>query len=370
MLQAINSANSSPTWTPDAPPYRVLIVDADDAHHRLVRRVLEAPEFVVTGVVDGERALTEIERTAYDVILLDHALPGINGLDLCRIVRANARLRLLPILILTGMPRQRDAIDCLHAGADDFISKPFSAPELLARVRGAATRKRLVDDLDDAESILVSLAKLVEARDSETGDHCGRLVGLGRHFADALGLDVPARKVLRRAAYLHDLGKVAIPDAILLKKGPLNEAELEVMRKHPTIGAGLCAPLASLQDVVEVILCHHECWDGSGYPVGRAGTDIPYLARVFQIVDVFDALSSQRPYKRALPLAEALPIMAKETVRGKWDPQLMPVFVEMLSRHPEYAADVEAADHLEDCLRTLRISGGLNGTRFAGRGES
>lgn len=369
MLQKINSANSLPTWTLDAQPYRVLVVDADDAHHRLVQRVLEAPEFIVTGVVDGERALTELERTKYDVVLLDHALPGINGLDLCRIVRANARQRLLPILILTGMARQRDAIDCLHAGADDVISKPFWPPELLARVRGAAARKRLVDDLDDAEAILVSLARLVEARDSETGDHCGRLVGLGRHFADVLGLDAPARKVLRSAAFLHDLGKVAIPDAILLKAGPLTEAEKQVMRKHPTIGAELCAPLSSLEDVVGVILNHHECWDGSGYPAGRAGTEIPYLARVFQIIDVFDALSSRRPYKRALPFAEVLPIMASETLGGKWDPQLMPIFVEMLSRHPEYAEDIDTVDRVEDCLRALRGSGALDGTRFAGRGQ-
>jgi putative two-component system response regulator len=205
----------------------------------------------------------------------------------------------------------------------------------MARVDSAVHHKRLTDQLDSAEAVLYALARMVEAKDEYTGDHCTRLAHNAVVFGEALGLRSDELTALRRAGVLHDIGKLGIPESILMKRGPLDAAEWDIMRQHTTIGAALCEPLKSMRLTAPVVRHHHERWDGSGYPHGLAGEAIPLLARVFQIVDIFDALSFSRPYKPAFPLERTVAILEEETARGWRDPQLMRVFLDLLVRQPE-----------------------------------
>jgi putative two-component system response regulator len=198
---------------------------------------------------------------------------------------------------------------------------------LTARVNSLARVRRLTENLDDAEKVLEMLARGVEAKDETTGDHCDRLTKAGIAFGTHLNFSTPDVKALGRAGVLHDIGKIGIPDAILLKPGKLTPDEWKVMETHTTIGAGLLKPLRTMQRVLPIVRNHHERWDGKGYPDGLAGEDIPLLARVFQLLDAFDALTSERPYKRAFTVEESCDILAKEAESGKWDPRLLKEFL-------------------------------------------
>jgi len=194
------------------------------------------------------------------------------------------------------------------------------------RVRNLVSFRRLTQDLEDAEQILFAVARAVEARDEGTGDHCDRISLLVARLGHRLGLDDESVKALRRAGYLHDIGKIGIPDAILLKPGKLSAEEWAVMRSHVDIGVKICAPLRTLRPVLPIIQHHHERRDGSGYPDRLAGDGVPFLARVFQIVDVYDALTNDRPYRKALPAVAALETIREETQRGWWDVRVVEAF--------------------------------------------
>ena len=229
----------------------------------------------------------------------------------------------------------------IRAGADDFISKPFNAAELSARVRSLVRIKRYTDELDTAEAVILSLAMTVEARDRHTEGHCQRLAAsataLGRH----LGLDDEDLAALRRGGILHDLGKVGIPDAILLKNGPLTPSEYDVMKQHTIIGDRLCGELRTLSQVRPIVRHHHEHFDGSGYPDGLRGEEIPLLAQIVAIADVFDALTSVRPYKAALPPDRACAELVIEAKRGWHQRQLVDAFITLV--HQEGAAPCSPA---------------------------
>jgi putative two-component system response regulator len=228
-----------------------------------------------------------------------------------------------------------DVVKGMEVGADDYVTKPFNSIELTARVRAAIERKHLTDRLDDAEAVLFSLARVVEARDTNTGDHCDRLAHIGVVFGKHLGLVQEDIEALRRGGVLHDIGKLGIPDNILLKKGKLDAEEWQIMRQHTVIGAALVSPLRTMQRTADIARCHHEKWNGTGYPDGLKGEEIPLIARVFQIVDIFDALSSERPYKPAFSRDKVIEIMEQETAAGFWDPRLMAVFLNIVRERPE-----------------------------------
>jgi putative two-component system response regulator len=237
--------------------------------------------------------------------------------------------------MITGSADQNDLVKSMRVGATDFMHKPYSPLELVARVSAAASHKRLLDQLDSAESLLFALARMVEAKDENTGDHCSRLAHGSVVFGTALGLNEEQLLALRRGGVLHDIGKLGIPDSILLKNGPLTDEEWVLMRQHTVIGARLCSGLNSMKLTVPIIRHHHERWDGSGYPDGLKGEEIPYLARIFQIVDVYDALASVRPYKPAWPHEKIIAAMEEETRKGWRDPELMAVFLDILHKRPE-----------------------------------
>jgi len=217
------------------------------------------------------------------------------------------------------------------AGAADFLCKPCELSELALRVRNLVSFRHLTRELDSAEEMVFTIARTIEARDGGTGDHCGRLAQLSIRLGQHLGLPAKKLKSLHRGAFLHDIGKVGIPDAVLLKAGQLNEQEWTVMRRHPEIGATICSPLRSLKPVLPIIRHHHERCDGSGYPDGLSGKEIPFLARVFQVVDIYDALTNDRCYRRALSPEHALNIIDTQTRRGWRDPEVVTVFTEMIS---------------------------------------
>lgn len=318
-------------------PYRILLVDDEAVQRQLERDILEASdiECEVEEARNGREALERLRTMPFDAVLLDKRMPAMDGDEVCRRVRDELQQRLLPLIMVTGTNSQEDLAASLQAGATDFIAKPYTPLELMARIRAAVRTKRLTDQLDSAESLLFTLARMVEAKDKTTGDHCSRLSHMSVVFGETLGLDNGQLEAMRRGGVLHDIGKLGIPDSILLKPGALTDAEWGIMRQHTNIGAHLCESLATMREVVPIIRHHHERWDGSGYPDAVRGDAIPLLARVFQIVDIYDALVSPRPYKRAFTTQEIVAIMREETARGWRDPALMEIFIDIVEQRPD-----------------------------------
>ena len=312
----------------DAP--KVLVVD-DHAPSRLTAVALLAMEgYEVIEADSGYTAIELVIQRQPDLILLDVMMPGIDGFQVCQLLKQDEHTRLIPVIFITALNDKRSRIQGIEVGADDFLSKPFDRLELAARVKSLVRQKRLNEDLDHAEKVLFSIARAIESRDPNTGDHCERLVTLGEAFAEFLNLSRNQIRNLMWGGYLHDIGKVGIPDVVLLKRGKLNPEEWDIMKKHVLIGEKICQPLRSMRGVIPIIRHHHERWDGSGYPDGLKEDEIPYLAQVFQMIDIYDALTSERPYKRAFSEEEALSVMAEETAKGWRNPKLMLQFTEFI----------------------------------------
>jgi putative two-component system response regulator len=295
---------------------RVLVVDDLEANIALVKRVLVAEGFEVCSTHRPDDAMNAVRREQPDVILMDVRMPGSTGFDLCRALKQDAATRLIPLVLMTALSNREDRLQAIEAGADDFVAKPLNVEELKARLRSLVRLKRFTDDLESAEQVIVSLALTIEARDGYTEGHCHRLAQYGTAVGEMLGLAPDDLQALHRGAYLHDVGKIGIPDSILLKPDRLTPDEVAQMKKHPLIGARLCGELRSLVRVRPIVRWHHERLDGSGYPDGLKGDAIPLLAQITGVVDVYDALTTQRPYREALSHAEARAILHDEVARG------------------------------------------------------
>lgn len=337
----------------------ILIVDDMATNRRLLAHCLKESEYHLTEATSGVHALEVLRQESFDLVLLDVMMPGIDGFETCRRIRQELGMALLPVIMITSMDSADDVVKGMAVGADDYVTKPFNRIELIARVRAAIERKRLTDRLDDAEAVLFALARMVEARDANTGDHCDRLAHIAVLFGKELGLASDDLDALRRGGVLHDIGKLGIPDNILLKKGSLDVEEWHIMKQHTTIGAALCSPLRTMQRTADIARYHHEKWNGAGYPYGLKGEEIPLIARVFQIVDVFDALSSERPYKPAFELEKVIEIMEKETAAGYWDASLMSVFLGLVREQPQKLVRCEddSEDRSMSVLADIQSSG-------------
>jgi len=310
--------------------YRILAIDDQEEILAILKGMLQTDNYNIITAASGEEALELFQEQTPDLILTDLEMPGMGGVKLLEEIRRHPEGKLLQLIVVTGSEDTSRTMAALDAGADEIIRKPFKLDELQIRVRNALAHKSLIDQLDSAENVVFSLAKMVEARDCETGDHCDRLGNYCRSFSDALKLDQPARETLFTGSYLHDIGKIAIPDAILLAARPLEDNEWKVMRSHPAKGESLCAGLHAARAALPIIRSHHEKWNGSGYPDGLKGEEIPRAARIFQIVDIFDALTSARPYKKALSIEEAMAIMERENSKGLYEPGLLDAWKELI----------------------------------------
>lgn len=280
----------------------------------------------------AEEAQALIKAQAPDLILLDVIMPGRSGYDLCVDLKADPVTRLIPVVMMTGLSDREDKIRGIEAGADDFLNKPLFPEELFARVKSLIKLKEYTDELEDAEDVLCTLGLSVEARDPYTEGHCERLAHMAYELGHQFNLDEDSLIALRRGGFLHDLGKITVPDEILKKGSNLTAAEWEIMKQHPITGEMICRPLKSLRPVLPIIRSHHEHWNGSGYPDRLGGEDIPLLARILQTVDVYDALTTERPYKRALNHNEAAEVMRREANSGLWDASLVEEFLRMMAK--------------------------------------
>lgn len=305
----------------------VLVADDLEAGRRLLARQLTAQGYRVIAVATGEEAVATTRAERPDLVLMDVLMPGLDGIGACRAIKADPALRLTPVVLVTSLASVDDRVRGIDAGADDFLSKPVNLHELRARAESLIRLKRYTDDLESAESVITSLALTVEARDPDTNGHCVRLA----RYAVALGraLDVPADDLpaLERGGFLHDVGKIGVPDAILLKPGPLTAGEFAIMQRHTIIGEQLCGELRSLRRVRPIVRHHHEHLDGSGYPDGLRGDAVPLLAQIMAVVDVFDALISARPYKKAFTGQEAYAELRAEAARGWRSPAIVEAFI-------------------------------------------
>lgn len=340
------SAPISPLRAESSGRATILLVDSIDINRQLIKGILKAGQYRILEARQPHEAFDLLDQADVDLIIADLIMPEIStdmkgGLEFCRRIKANRRTRLIPILILTSVQGNDNVIASLESGADEFLVKPLQPAVVRTRIRTMLRAKRTLDSLEEAETILFALAETVEQRDKETGNHCQRLAALSVAMGTAIGLPEDDLLALYRGGYLHDIGKIAIPDSILFKCGVLNEEEWLVMRSHPLKGEEICRRMRSLAPVLPIIRNHHEKWDGSGYPDGLAGEQIPLLARILQLADIYDALTSRRSYKSPYSADEAVATLQKEISMNWRDPELASVFVELV-RQPNFVTNSPA----------------------------
>ncbi|MGA2234350.1 MAG: HD domain-containing phosphohydrolase [Terriglobales bacterium] len=315
----------------------ILVVDDNVVSAALLKEMLASRGYQTVAVQNAAAAEAEIRREAPDLILLDVVMPGKSGYELCRELKEDSKTRLIPIVMITGLSAREDRLRGIEAGADDFLTKPISAEELFARVSSLLKLKEFTDELETADSVLCTLGLSVEARDPYTEGHCERLARNATDLGRFLGVDEESIVALQRGGYLHDLGKIAVPDEILKKGSDLTPAEWEIMKQHPVTGETICRPLKSLRLVLPIIRYHHEHSDGSGYPDGLREGEIPLLPRILQVADIYDALRTTRPYKPALGHEQAAITMRDEARGGLWDEELVSEFFSMLDKRRQVA---------------------------------
>jgi len=314
----------------EATNHRILVVDDNPYVATLLRQGLTAEGYHVTVAQDGLEALTQVAACRPDLILLDLDLPRLSGSEICRRLKRDPATRLIPIVMVTAQSAFQNKLDAWENGADDFLAKPFHLVEVTARCRSLLRSKRLVEERDSAEAVVFALARAVEAKSPFTHGHSERVTGYTLALAEALRLSTADREVLCKGSLLHDIGKISIPDAILNKPGPLTPEEYDVVKSHAAQGAHIVEPLHSVRDAVPLIRWHHERLDGRGYPDGLSGDRIPLLVRILSVADVYDSLTSQRPYRSPLPLDLCLELLRESASGGGLDPELVGVFTEVV----------------------------------------
>jgi putative two-component system response regulator len=315
----------------------ILVVDDILMNAVLMKELLTTRGYQVVAVQNAAAAEAEIRREAPDLILLDVVMPGKSGYELCRELKEDSKTRLIPIVMITGLTDREDRLKGIEAGADDFLTKPISSEELFARVSSLLKLKEFTDELETVDSVLCTLGLSVEARDPYTEGHCERLARNATELGRFLGVDEENIVALRRGGYLHDLGKIAVPDEILKKGSDLTPEEWAIMKQHPVTGEKICRPLKSLRLVLPIIRHHHEHSDGSGYPDGLRDREIPLLPRILQVVDIYDALRTERPYKPALSHEQAAVTMRAEARNGLWNEELVSELFGMLDKRRQVA---------------------------------
>lgn len=351
-INAIGGSGSGGSNHSHQSPHRVLIADDDDASRELLIHLLEGAGFAVVSANDGSQALEMLKEQRIDLVLLDVMMPGQSGFSVCRHLKSDPATKLIPVVLVTGLSTTSDRVLGIEVGADDFLSKPVRSEELLARVRSLLRIKDYLNQLENAESVLFTLALGVEAKDPFTEGHCERLANYSVALGKRLGLNEANLTALRRGGMVHDIGKLGVFDHILQKPGPLTDEERLVMRLHPAIGEKICAPLRSFKLVLPIIRHHHEKLDGSGYPDGLKNGQIPLTAKILSAADVYDALTTDRPFRRAISPESAFEIISDEVKKGWWDSDLIAEFQRIIfpsrlqpSQHRPQARQMQAGQN-------------------------
>jgi putative two-component system response regulator len=308
---------------------KVLVVDDYEPNARGMRDLLVAAGHTVRVAHTGADALRFAGDEPPDLVVLDVVMPEMSGVEVCRELKTRNLTRLTPVVLVTGSHDHAHRLAGLEAGADDFLSKPLDVPEFRTRIRSLLRLKRLTDELESTEAIVTLLGQIVEARDPYTEGHCERLAEYATALGAALGLSSFDLETLSRGAALHDVGKIAVPDGVLLKAGRLDSEEMALMRRHPVIGDNLCRTVRSLERVRPIVRSHHEREDGRGYPDGLSRGEIPLVAQIVGVVDVFDALTTNRPYRNAMTTEAAYEIMRTDAASGWCPVELVRLFIEL-----------------------------------------
>jgi len=309
---------------------RLMVVDDEPAVAEILRRLLVKEGYNVDVFGGAHEALAALPTVRPHLALLDVNMPGMTGIELCRRIKQDPAHRLTPVVLVTGQAQRDVRLEGLSVGADDFLAKPVDPQELLIRVRSLVRIKRYTDDLDSAASIIVAMALLIEARDGNTEGHCHRMANYATALGRALDLSEEDLQALHRGGFLHDIGMLAIPDTVLRKSGPLSADEFELMTSHTTVGDSLCGNLRSLEAVRPIIRHHHERYDGSGYPDALVGDAIPLVAQIMGVVDVYDAVTTRRPYQGPHSAQESIAILRDQAARGWRRPDLVEAFAGLI----------------------------------------
>ena len=324
---------------------KILIVDDEPRIREVLMRFLAREGYEPRAAESGEEALEAIRAEPPDLVLLDLRLPGVDGFEVCRRLKENPTTALIPVTILTGNQETETHTRGIEAGADDFITKPFDYALLRARVRTQLRLKHLTDQLEDTELVIFSMARWVEIKDPYTEGHLRRIAGYSEQTALGLGLAADQARIVRYAGVLHDIGKIGVRESVLRKPGSLTAAEQQELRKHTEYGAAIVTPMRFAADVAPIILCHHEHWDGTGYPYGLKGEQIPLGARIISVVDAFDAMTSDRPYRDSLGVPEALRRLGEGSAT-QWDPRVVETFLQLLFKNQLTPADLPSYEPL------------------------
>lgn len=320
----------------------ILIVDDEPAGLHTLESILDGQGYQIVMAQSGPEALEKTRQLLPDVILLDVMMPGMDGFEVCRTIRNDPLLAEIPILMLTALDDRKSLLIGLESGADDYITKPYDRYELRARLLGITRLNRYRKLLNERANLEQAHEKLLSAydatiegwshamdlRDKETEGHTLRVTKLSEQLGTIMGVEAEDLVYMRRGALLHDIGKLGVPDSILLKPAKLSDEEWTIMRQHPQYAYDMIQPIEYLRPALDIPLCHHEKWDGSGYPRGLKGEEIPLVARIFAVVDVWDALISDRPYRPAWDKEKALTYI-KEQSGKHFDPYVVENFLKM-----------------------------------------
>lgn len=310
----------------------LLIVDDNPTNIELLKAQLKKLPYELITADNGQTALDLIRSNPPDLILLDLMMPGMSGYEVCQIIKKDPQTHLIPVIIITALRELTDKIKAMELGADDFLMKPFNKLELITRIKSLIRLKQLYDDLESSENIVFTLAEALEAKDVYTRGHSDRVARYSIMLAKALGLSEYEIDCLHRGALLHDIGKVGIKDSILNKDSRLTKEEMAHIHSHPERGYEICKKLKSFKKLLPIIRSHHEHHDGRGHPDGLQGEEIPLLARICSIADAFDAMISDRPYRKGIQIYQAVDIFTREMDSGQWDPELLKVFISLIEK--------------------------------------
>ncbi|RMG14355.1 MAG: response regulator [Planctomycetota bacterium] len=310
---------------------RILVVDDDDEQRERLRALLAAQGYQVSLAHDADEAFERVEADPPECVLCDLSAPPSGSDEFCRRLKSAQATRLIPIVVFADLERLQRKIEALDAGADDVLGKPIDPREVAARVRSLVRMRGLTRELEDAQNVVFALATAIEQKDHYTEGHGERVAIYARSLAEHLGLGEDEVQAVHLGGILHDVGKIGCPDAILNKPGPLTPDEFQIIKRHPVHGWEICRHLQSLGScTLGCIRNHHERLDGTGYPDGLSGDEIPITTRIMSIADVFDALATARAYKPAFPAPTCYRILTEEAERGWWDEELVRAFVDMM----------------------------------------